>query len=485
MQDSAHHPDSDLDAGSRDVDDTAYRHVACLPQDAVWMATRIGDSAPFISTCGLPLSCGEIVHGHRGHANTRRTIAIKGQSLCHGRRGIDDPIAMERAAIIDHRHRLAAIAQIIDPDPGAERQGLVRDPHRLGIERRAARGGPAGIAEAVPRRAAACLVPCGRGEHSVAAMAAHTVAVTGGLRSRRPRRTAGKREQRCRAYPTPGLGAFPHNGWTIMDPMTRRTHPPAEPAAAPARAPQSGHSAAAEPGALCGRMLQASRQATIGEMAAGVAHELNQPLTAIANYAQACDRLLGRPGPSMEDIRTAVHEIAEQAVRAGDILRRVRGLTQSQPIRRGRANLNATVEAIRDVILADARAHRARAQFDFAPDLPPVSIDTAQIQHAILNLVRNALEAPTGPGGAARELTVRTALNPEGHAEIAVLDNGPGVLPEALERMFDPFFSTKTTGTGLGLAISNTVARAHGGSLTYRPNTPAGACFAIRIFTET
>jgi C4-dicarboxylate-specific signal transduction histidine kinase len=102
-----------------------------------------------------------------------------------------------------------------------------------------------------------------------------------------------------------------------------------------------------------------------------------------------------------------------------------------------------------------------------------------------LNLVRNALEAPTEPGGAARELTVRTTLNPEGHAEIAVLDNGPGVLPEAFERMFDPFFSTKTTGTGLGLAISNTVARAHGGSLTYRPNTPAGACFAIRIRIET
>jgi len=269
-----------------------------------------------------------------------------------------------------------------------------------------------------------------------------------------------------------------------MDGMTRRTHLPGEPAALSAQAPPGGNSHEAQMAIMYARLLRAARLAAVREMAAGVAHELNQPLTAIANYAQACDRLLGRPAPSMEDIRTAVREIAEQAVRAGDILRRVRGLTQSQPVRRERADLNAVLEAIRDLILAEARAHRARVQFELAARLPPVSIDRAQIQHAIMNLVRNALEAPAEPGAAARELTLRTALTPDGQAEIAVLDNGPGVLPQALERMFDPFFSTKSAGAGLGLAISNTVARAHGGSLTYRPNTPAGACFAIRIPAE-
>lgn len=270
-----------------------------------------------------------------------------------------------------------------------------------------------------------------------------------------------------------------------MDRMTRRTHPPAQPAAATAQAPPGGGSSEAESGALYGKMLQASRQAIIAEMAAGIAHELNQPLTAIANYAQACDRLLRRPGPSMEDIRTAVHEIAEQAVRAGDILRRMRSLTQSQPIRRKRTDLKAMIESIRNIILADARAHRARVQLDLVAGLPPVSIDTAQIQHVVLNLVRNALEAPAQPGTSARELTVRTTLIPEGHVEIAVLDNGAGVSPEALEQMFDPFFSTKPAAAGLGLAISTTVVRAHGGSLTYHPNIPAGACFAIRLRTET
>jgi two-component system sensor kinase FixL len=253
---------------------------------------------------------------------------------------------------------------------------------------------------------------------------------------------------------------------------------------APPEAPLDGAPPSVAAGVMHGRMLQVSRLATIGEMAAGVAHELNQPLTAIANYAQACDRLLSKPGASLDDIRIAMREIAGQAVRAGDILRRLRSLAQSQPMRRERADVNGTIEAIRDLILADGRVHRARVQFDLAAGLPPVFIDTVQIQHVILNLVRNGLEAPAAPGEAARELTLRTGSASDGDVEISVLDNGPGLSPQVLERMFDPFFSTKTEGTGLGLAISNTVVRTHGGSLTYRPNSPGGAWFTIRLPVE-
>jgi two-component system sensor kinase FixL len=238
-------------------------------------------------------------------------------------------------------------------------------------------------------------------------------------------------------------------------------------------------------GVLHGRMLQVSRLATIGEMAAGVAHELNQPLTAIANYAQACDRLLSRPGANLDDIRTAMREIAGQAVRAGDILRRLRSLAQSQPTRREPADVNATIEAIRDIVLADARVHRAQVRFELASQLPPISIDTVQIQHLILNLVRNGLEAPSEAGAPVRELIVRTGRASDGDVEITIVDNGPGLSPQAVERLFDPFFSTKPEGTGLGLAISNTLARAHGGSLSYRPNTPRGARFSVRLPAET
>jgi len=270
--------------------------------------------------------------------------------------------------------------------------------------------------------------------------------------------------------------------------MTRPTPPLTDPSVftpqAPPEAFLAGDSAGLTAGAMHGRMLQVSRLATIGEMAAGVAHELNQPLTAIANYAQACDRLLGRSDSNLDDIRTAMREIAGQAVRAGDILRRLRSLAQSQPMRRERADLNATIEAVRALILADGRVHGADVQFDLAARLPHVAIDTVQIQHVILNLVRNGLEAPGVPGAEARALIIRTELASDGDVELAVLDNGPGLSSEAHVRMFDPFFSTKAEGTGLGLAISNTVVRAHGGSLTYRANTPGGACFCIRLPAE-
>ncbi|HUA24446.1 MAG TPA: ATP-binding protein [Steroidobacteraceae bacterium] len=232
---------------------------------------------------------------------------------------------------------------------------------------------------------------------------------------------------------------------------------------------------------MTGRMLQVSRFATLGEMATGVAHELNQPLTAIANYAQACDRLLSRPQPDLDDLRIAMREIAAQVVRAGEILRRLRGLAQSQPMRLEREDLNATIDAIRDIILADGRLHRAQVRFDLATGLPAVSIDAGRIQHVILNLVRNGLEAPAVAGVEMRELLVSTRFASDGEVEIAVLDNGPGLSPQAVERMFDPFFSTKPEGTGLGLAISHTVVRAHGGALSYHPNIPRGASFSIRL----
>lgn len=273
-------------------------------------------------------------------------------------------------------------------------------------------------------------------------------------------------------------------------PSTQTPRSPSPPAPAPA--PAAGATGAAldggprsgAAGTLHGRMLQVSRLATIGEMAAGVAHELNQPLTAIANYAQACDRLLTRPAANLEDIHTALREIAAQAVRAGDILRRLRSLARSQPMRRERADLNEVVEEIRDLLTADARAHRAALTFELAAALPDVSVDSVQLQHVIVNLVRNGLEAQPDTVSEARQLCLRTGLCADGEVEITICDNGPGLSAQALERLFDPFFSTKPDGTGLGLAISNTVVRAHEGSLGHRPNQPRGACFYIRLPPE-
>ena len=243
--------------------------------------------------------------------------------------------------------------------------------------------------------------------------------------------------------------------------------------------------AAEPPAALHGRLLQVSRMATIGEMAAGVAHELNQPLTAIANYAQACRRLLGRPGADTSEMQQALTEITAQAGRAADIIRRLRALAGSLQSARAAVSVNALVKEIIDLVESDARLHGVPVSLELADKLPNVLVDTGQIQHVILNFVRNSLEAlASQPSGTGR-LVIRTAATAQHDVELAVIDNGPGIAREAGGHLFDPFFSTKESGTGMGLAISNTIARMHGGSVGYRANLPAGACFYILLPAES
>jgi len=237
----------------------------------------------------------------------------------------------------------------------------------------------------------------------------------------------------------------------------------------------------AQAATLHGRLLQVSRMATIGEMAAGVAHELNQPLTAIANYAQACGRLLGRADTDPAELRHALAEITLQAARAAEIIRRLRALARSQQSARSAVSINALIRELIELVEGDARLHGVQLSLALADDLPEVLVDAAQIQHVILNFVRNSLEALAArPSGSGR-VHIGSGLSPLGEVEVAVSDNGPGPTAEAMSRLFDPFFSTKESGTGMGLAISNTIARLHGGSVGYRPSRPEGACFYILL----
>jgi two-component system, LuxR family, sensor kinase FixL len=240
-------------------------------------------------------------------------------------------------------------------------------------------------------------------------------------------------------------------------------------------------SARAAPAAtLPARMLHVSRLATIGEMAAGVAHELNQPLTAIANYAQACERLLGRPGADLEECRGALREITTQAVRASDIMRRLQTLARSQSMNRTSTDLDSLIQPIMPLVHSDARAHGVCCALQLPPQLPTVTVDIVQIQHLILNLVRNGIEALEAATGA-RDVLIGASRADLGEVEICVADTGPGLDQANVERIFDPFFSTRENATGLGLPISSTIAKAHGGSLGYRPNTPTGAIFFVRL----
>ena len=229
------------------------------------------------------------------------------------------------------------------------------------------------------------------------------------------------------------------------------------------------------------RLMHVSRLAAVGEMAAGVAHELNQPLAAVANYAQACERLLGMPDPDLEEVRDALRQITAQAVRAGDIISRLRGLTRARESLGELTDVNALILELADLIESDARAHESSCRFELAEGLAPVTIDRAQIQQVVFTLVRNALEALDERPIGAREVVIATARAADGDVLIEVRDTGPGIAPEIAQRLFDPFCTTKPAGTGLGLASSRTIARTHGGTLDHRPNSPDGACFVLRL----
>jgi two-component system, LuxR family, sensor kinase FixL len=229
------------------------------------------------------------------------------------------------------------------------------------------------------------------------------------------------------------------------------------------------------------RLVVASRLAMVGEIAAGIAHEVNQPLAAITNYAWASNRLLGASDPDIAEVRTALQEIGTQAVRAGDAIRRLRRQARTPDMRRESTSLNALINEVADLVRIDAARHDVRYELDLAGHLPPLNLDSGQIQQALLNLLWNALQALSGSAANPRQVRISTRINAERQVEIDICDNGPGVPQEYGARLFEPFFTTKPEGTGLGLAMSRTIAEAHGGTLQYRVNTPSGACFLMRL----
>lgn len=229
------------------------------------------------------------------------------------------------------------------------------------------------------------------------------------------------------------------------------------------------------------RMIHIARFATMGEIAAGIAHEINQPLAAIVNYARACEHFLAAARPDLAEVTSAIREISAEALRAGNTIRRLRALAGKQNTECATTDPNELVEELRSLALADARVYNTRLRFELAPGLPQVHVDRMQIQHVLLNLLRNALEAlgDTVPG--MREVTIRTLRTSEGEVEFSVCDNGPGPAPDIIDHMFQPFTTTKETGTGLGLPVSRTILQTHGGTIAYRGLSPCGACFYIRI----
>ncbi len=224
------------------------------------------------------------------------------------------------------------------------------------------------------------------------------------------------------------------------------------------------------------RLTQFGRLSTMGEMAAGLAHEINQPLTAIANYAQALQRLLAAPGSAdNEDVDFALDQISAQALRAGEVIRRLRAFVKD---REAHTEVTDPVRLAGDLLVfaeSDARLNDIRIRIEAEDNLPSVVCDPVQIQQVVLNLIRNAIDATNEAKPERREIWIRTRLDDSGDIEISVEDHGPGISAQVAQNLGIPFFTTKAQGTGLGIAISRSILRAHGGRLSHRPTPGGGA----------
>jgi len=223
------------------------------------------------------------------------------------------------------------------------------------------------------------------------------------------------------------------------------------------------------------RLTHVARLSTMGEMTTGLAHEINQPLTAITLYAQAAERIASQPRPDLDEVLVALRQISAQALRAGEIIKRLRELVRNRQTHEELLDLNAVVRELAVLVESDARVNDVRLVMDLATGLPPVLGDAIQLQQVMLNLVRNAIEAVQSPGSE-RLVTLRTARVGTG-VEMSVSDPGPGLDDAIRDRLFEAFATTKPAGTGLGLAISRSIVEAHGGQLDWRANEPRGSCF--------
>jgi len=211
----------------------------------------------------------------------------------------------------------------------------------------------------------------------------------------------------------------------------------------------------------------------MGELATALAHELNQPLTAILSNAQATRRLVAAPDVDRNEIDEALGDIVDGAGRARDLIQRLRELVRRREITRESLEIDDVVRDIEPIARADADRHGAALVVDLASNLPTVSGDRIHLQQVVLNLVRNSAEAMAGAGATERQSTLRTRAHGDG-VMVEVEDTGPGADRDVLDRMFDPFFTTRAEGLGMGLTICSSIIEAHGGRLWATANSDRG-----------
>jgi PAS domain S-box-containing protein len=228
-------------------------------------------------------------------------------------------------------------------------------------------------------------------------------------------------------------------------------------------------------------LAHVNRVATMGQLTASIAHEVNQPIAATVTNAQAALRWLDRGPLGLEEVRQTLAQIAKDGNRAADVIGRIRALIQKTPPRKDPLDINGAIREVIELTRAEAAKNNVSVRAELADGLPLVQGDRVELQQVILNLIVNAVEAMTGVGADARELWISAGKDESGDVLVAVRDSGPGLPSTALEQLFQPFYTTKSTGLGLGLSICHSIVEAHGGRLSARANVPRGAIFQFTV----
>jgi PAS domain S-box-containing protein len=224
-----------------------------------------------------------------------------------------------------------------------------------------------------------------------------------------------------------------------------------------------------------------NRVSTMGELAASIAHEVNQPLSGIVSNASASLRFLAGNAPNLEEVREAVRDIVRDGKRAGEIIARVRALTTRSVGPGEKLDLNETIQEVLTLVADEAKRKKVIVRTQFADDLSCVAGDRVQLQQVVLNLVMNAIEAMSNMGGRERELVITTRNNDADQVQATVEDSGIGIDPTRIDKIFDSFYTTKAGGMGMGLSISRSILQAHGGRLWVEAKDRPGTMFHFAI----
>ena len=233
------------------------------------------------------------------------------------------------------------------------------------------------------------------------------------------------------------------------------------------------------------RLLRVARASTVGELTTSIAHEVNQPLAAIASSAEASQRWLAQEPPNVDKARQTLARILADAHRASDVIARIRGLTRgASPERRG-FDLNDAVLEMLALSRSELEQHAVLVSTQFEDDLPWVFGDRVQVQQVIGNLILNAVDAMAEVPAGARRLTLRSVRVDNGRVALSVRDHGSGLPLEAPERVFDAFWTTKSGGLGLGLSLSRSILDANGGQIRAEPAEGGGARFVFELPTHS